>query len=224
MSSARGAFMGIDEAGRGPVLGPLVVCGVVFAEGDRAALARLGLKDSKAYGAGTAARQARKQLAAEIRALAVGVALRTADPAEIDRWVAQGALNHLERKLARSIIEELPAASRIVADGARIFGSLRTAFPQLVAQNRADAQHPEVAAASIVAKDARDDALAALLAPHEEAFGPINGGGYPNAATAAFLAAYFAARRELPPGVRRSWGWPPLRALDPRCGRRLLFS
>ena len=55
-----------------------------------------------------------------------------------------------------------------------------------------------------------------LLAPYQERYGPIGGGGYPNPATEAFLVAFFARERALPPGVRRSWSWMLIRPTPPR--------
>ena len=50
-------ILGIDEAGRGPVLGPMVVAGVVLRPPRAGALTRRGVSDSKDFGAGDGARQ-----------------------------------------------------------------------------------------------------------------------------------------------------------------------
>ena len=116
------ALVGIDEAGRGPVIGPLVLCGVALDPGRHDALDPLPIQDSKAFGSGQRAVDQRREVAASIRALA-RVALRVAGAAEVDQRVARGELNALERELALQIIDELDAVdATIVADGARIFG------------------------------------------------------------------------------------------------------
>ena len=205
--------VGIDEAGRGPVLGPLVLCGVAANPEQLAQLGTLGLADSKTYGSSAAAKAIRHRLARCIcETAAVQIVLAESD--EIDAYTCLGGLNRLEHALAVRAIEALPRAARIIADGARLFAPLGRRYPQLVALDRADASELIVAAASIVAKAERDERLAALLAPHEAEFGPIRGGGYPNAATAAFLERYVAHHRSLPPGTRLSWGWPVLEKLQ----------
>ena len=56
--------LGIDEAGRGPAIGPMVVAAVALDSRLAAALTRKGLRDSKAYGAGPDAHAIRSELAA----------------------------------------------------------------------------------------------------------------------------------------------------------------
>jgi ribonuclease HII len=204
--------LGIDEAGRGPVIGPLVLCGVRATPKQRARLAALGLRDSKAYGSSAGARQRRARLARKIESLA-RVEVVQAEAGEVDRWVAGGGLNALERELARRVIEAGPLPQRIVADGAKLFGPLRQRYAMLEARDRADGQEVLVSAASIVAKARRDAALAEIFAPYQDDFGPIRGGGYPNAATAAFLRAFFRRHRRLPAEVRQSWSWAVIREL-----------
>jgi len=207
-------ILGIDEAGRGPVLGPLVLGGVAVDECALGELASWGVQDSKAFGSSSSARRRRQELAERIVELAA-VRIEIADPEEVDRWAAEGGLNRLERTLAGRIIEATAGVTKVVADGARIFGPLQRRYPLLPvdAHDRADESHVLVAAASIVAKAERDRRLASLLEPWQAEFGPIGGGGYPNAATARFLRAFVERRRVLPPGVRLSWGWKVLQLL-----------
>lgn len=206
-------ILGIDEAGRGPVMGPMVLCGVWILSSHETRLRRLGIRDSKTFGSTAAARARRRELGEAIRELAEHITVLVVDAAEVDRWVARGKLNHLERELARVIIESGPAAKRIVADGARLFGPLASRYGHLQAVNRADATVPAVAAASILAKVERDARFGSLVAPYEQELGPIRGGGYANKGTAAFLREHVARHRALPAGVRRSWTWPVLAEL-----------
>lgn len=206
-------ILGVDEAGRGPVIGPMVLCGVWLRSSSEDKLDELGVQDSKAFGSSATARQRREELAAAIRQVCDGVTVLVVDAGEVDRWVSGGRLNHLERELARVIIDSGPPADAIIADGATLFGPLRSRYPQLQARNKADASVPVVAAASIVAKDERDRRFSALVAPHEEALGPIRGGGYANKGTEAFVRRHVEATGELPRGVRRSWSWAVLEEL-----------
>src|ERR1700733_10464104 len=67
--------LGIDEAGRGPSVGPMVIAAVALDSRSAAALTRAGLCDSKTYGAGDDAHATRSSLAQQIRARARFVAL-----------------------------------------------------------------------------------------------------------------------------------------------------
>jgi len=209
-------ILGIDEAGRGPVLGPLVVAGVVLKPQAASALTRRGVVDSKSFGAGGEARRERAELAVHIRRLAADVQVEVFDHGEVDRFVERGLLNELERRAARAIIDRCPAVKRIVADGAKVFELLRFRYPHLEARDFGEEHHVAVAAASIVAKDMRDRLFQAIALRYDSEFGPIRGGGYVNAATADFLRRYHARYRCLPEETRRSWAWKVLGELEPR--------
>lgn len=199
------ATLGIDEAGRGPVLGPLVMAGVCLRPRRAAALTRAGVTDSKAFGAGPEAHERRTQLAAKIREVAESVVVRVIDVAEIDRRVACHQLNHLEREVAAQIISASAPADKIICDGERMFIALAEQFPQLVARDRAEEFHVAVAAASVVAKARRDELFQCIARRYEPDFGPVAGGGYDNAATHGFLQRYVDRHGRLPPEARQSW-------------------
>jgi ribonuclease HII len=209
-------ILGIDEAGRGPVLGPLVVAGVVLKPQAASALTRRGVADSKSFGAGEEARRERADLARHIRRLAADVQIEVLGHQEVDRYAARGLLNELERRAARAIIDRCPAVERIVADGAKLFDALRLRYPHLEARDFGEEHHVAVAAASIVAKDMRDDLFHSIAERYDAEFGPIRGGGYVNAATADFLRRYHARYRRFPEETRRSWEWKVLAELEPR--------
>ena len=136
--------IGVDEAGRGPILGPMVLAAVAVDEAGAAELASAGVADSKAFGSGARAKQRRRALAAEIERRAVWVHTRVAHPGEIDARVERGELNHLEREMAAAALRRGPvaAADRIICDGQRLFSPLAREFPGLVAEDRAaDPQH-----------------------------------------------------------------------------------
>lgn len=205
MDAVLNTTLGIDEAGRGPVLGPMVLCGVCLRPGKSAALTRAGVADSKAYGASPQARTARAALAKLVVAAAESVVVRTVDVAVIDERVRRNELNMLEREVACDIIEHSAPARRIIADGVRLFAPLVARFPSLIVRNRAEDFHVAVAAASIVAKVRRDELFDCIARRYQPAFGVITGGGYCNAATRRFLDQYFARYGYLPPETRRSF-------------------
>lgn len=200
--------LGLDEAGRGPAIGPLVMAAVSLTTKAAAALSRLGLADSKSYGAGAKAHQRRLELAAQVRSLATFVGFEIVDVAVIDERVRRRELNALEREVASRLIAEAPVADRMIADGQRMFAPLRTRFPTLVAMDRAESHHAAVAAASIIAKTIRDQQFAQICAKYAAEFGPIAGGGYVNDGTRGFLRSYAQKYRRLPVETRLSWPHP----------------
>jgi ribonuclease HII len=197
--------LGLDEAGRGPVLGPMVLAAVVLAPPSVVALRRLGVRDSKAFGAGLAAHTARTDLVRHVRACAVAVAVEVVDVDDIDRAVRGGHLNRLERERAVRLFARCPVAHRVLCDGARLFGPLASSVPNLHAVDHGEEAHVAIAAASLVAKVRRDELFACIAARYAREFGPLRGGGYCNAGSRAFLRAYAERYRRLPPEARRSW-------------------
>ncbi len=202
-----GLVLGIDEAGRGPAIGEMVLAAVALTSSAARRLTRAGVADSKSFGSGARAHAVRCRLATLIQTHASFFSLEICDVATIDSYVARGALNVLERERAEALVRAAPACRRIVADGKRLFGALRATFPHLEAVDRAERKHVAVAAASILAKVRRDDLFARIAARYEPQFGPIAGGGYVNACTRAFTDAYRARFGALPPEARTSWPW-----------------
>jgi ribonuclease HII len=203
--------LGVDEAGRGPILGPMVLACVALDAKATAALTALGVADSKSFGAGERAHAARVALCEPIHRHAAHIGVAVVAVAEIDARASCGQLNHLEREHAERLIAAAPPAARIIADGARLFSPLRTRFPHLLAMDRAESQNVAVAAASLIAKVRRDELWLAICQRYRAEFGEHldghAGGGYPNAATRRFLRAYCARYRRPPPEGRRSWPW-----------------
>lgn len=162
---APGLIAGVDEAGRGPLAGPVVAAAVIL---DELQPIR-GLADSKAL---TARR--REALHDEIRARALCCSVAEASVEEIDR------LNILQATLLamRRAVEGLRLRPhRVVVDGNRV--------PQLpmpvAAVVKGDAQVAAISAASILAKVVRDRHCEALHAAHP-AYGFDSHKGYPTAA------------------------------------------
>ena len=161
---------GVDEAGRGPLAGPVVAAAVVL--DPRRPID--GLRDSKQL---TAAR--RRELAVMIRASALAYAVAQASVAEIDR------LNILQASLLamRRAIEALkPAADLVLVDGNRL--------PMIAISARAivggDAIEPAISAASILAKTHRDALMLRLHARYPQ-YGFARHFGYPTPQHLALL-------------------------------------
>jgi ribonuclease HII len=181
---------GVDEAGRGPLAGPVFAAAVIL-DPQRPFD---GLRDSKTIPAAT-----RERLAGRIRAEAIAWAVAQASVEEIDR------LNILQATFLamRRAVEALgPQAAAAAVDGNRL--------PPLAIPARAvvkgDGKVAAIAAASILAKTARD---ACMLALHRDwpGYGFDRHMGYPTAAHCEALRRLGAS-----PHHRRSFG--PVRALD----------
>ncbi len=203
--------LGIDEAGRGPVLGQMVLCAVVLDSKAATALTKAGLADSKSYGSGKKAKRIRAELALRVHELALFVAIEVVDVAEVDRRVRRSELNLLERECASRMIERAPKVHRIVADGERLFAPLKAQYPHLEALNNGESAHAAVAAASVVAKTRRDDLFALIQQRYTPEFGSFEGGGYVNATTKRFLRSYAEKHQGIPPEARLSWPFEYLR-------------
>lgn len=198
---------GIDEAGRGPVLGPLVVAGVATEDPD--ALWDLGCRDSKRLRPTQRERLAR--LLEDDPAVRIAVQVVEAD--ELDALRAEHSLNTIELHRFQALAQTL-GAPRVVVDAADVdaarFGArIAEILPDgtdVVSEHQADDRHATVAAASIIAKVTRDAAVADLGRRLERRLGMPLGSGYPSdPKTRAFLEAWHGRFGDLPEGTRRSW-------------------
>lgn len=196
-----GPFAGVDEAGRGPVLGPLVVAGVRV--DDERDLRRLGVKDSKKL---TPA--ARESLYPRILESA-RVAVRIISHDELNRRQGAETLNEIEVVAFAEILDELGARCAFV-DAADVvaerFGALVTArlagACHVVAEHKADDRYPCVAAASVVAKVLRDREIEAI----SRSLGLDVGSGYSHdPVTRKFLRDWVKEHEALPPCTRVHW-------------------
>jgi ribonuclease HII len=220
--------LGIDEAGRGPAVGPMVIAAVALDSRSAAALTRAGLCDSKTYGAGDEAHAIRQGLAQQVRGRARFVALIEVEHTEIDLRVLRNELNVLERELAVRLIDQAPRVDRIIADGKHMFAQLRQRYENFESHDRAEERHASVAAASVIAKVVRDERFARIRARYEAELGPITGGGYANAATRRWLRAYAERYGRLPEEARLTWPHPYVEDLignvRPRAPQAELFD
>lgn len=194
-------IVGVDEAGRGPVLGPLVVAGVAI-ESD-VPLRQMNVRDSKKLSP-----EKRESLAPEIEKVAK-FELVVIPAQRIDVMRAEMSLNDFEAKLFAEVIEKLhPEIAYIDAADVDEIDFKRSvqrelSFPvEIVSQHNADQLFPVVSAASILAKVCRDREMRAI----EEGFGVPIGSGYPSDPdTIAFLERWIKDKGSLPPHTRTSW-------------------
>jgi ribonuclease HII len=200
--------LGIDEAGRGPAVGPMVMAAVAIDSKAASALSRRGLTDSKTYGAGEDAHAIRCELAALVRKRALFVDTIVVHSPEIDERVSRNELNVLERELAVQLIDKAPTVDKIIADGKRMFMPLCQRYDHFESRDHAEEHHAAVAAASVIAKVLRDTLFDEIKKQYEGELGPITGGGYANASTRRWLRAYVEKHGRLPAEVRLTWPHP----------------
>lgn len=192
---------GVDEAGRGPVLGPLVVAAVMVE--DDAPLIEMGVRDSKKL-----ARTRRIELHSAIQQVAdTEIVIITHD--DIDKQRASESLNNIEARAFATALARF-GESRIFADAAdvdpqrfrRMVCSHLDFDVQMICEHKADEQYPVVSAASIVAKETRDTLMDRIS---EELGQPVGSGYASDPTTIAFLENWISEKGDLPPYTRRSW-------------------
>ncbi len=184
---------GIDEAGRGPVIGPMVIAIVA---GQEEALRSLGVKDSK-----TLSRPARERIYGLILKAATCVNYVVIEPHIIDTWVERHKLNELEAENIAKLIELCEADVYYVDSPdpkpSRFELKLAGATGRKVLALHKAERIPAVAAASIVAKVVRDKLIDVLKA-HMGDFGS----GYPSDPKTLSALRAGAIADEC---IRRSW-------------------
>ncbi|MFA4661598.1 ribonuclease HII [Pyrococcus kukulkanii] len=194
---------GIDEAGRGPAIGPLVIAVAVAEEEKLGKLKGIGVRDSKQL-----TPERRRKLFDEITSILDDYYILEVWPQEIDS--RKGTMNELEVEKFAQALNSLTIKPQIIyADAADVkAGRFAEAIKaklsyeaDVIAEHKADAKYPIVSAASILAKVTRDEEIERL----KEEYGDF-GSGYPSdPRTKKWLEEWFKAHKSFPPIVRRTW-------------------
>jgi len=198
---------GVDDAGRGPVIGPLVIAGIRIDERQIEKLKLLGVKDSKQLTA-----ESRTRLSKEIPAIVDEYHVVERAAGELDRIVNRSpkfqGLNLLEAKAMAEVIEKLrPEIAYVDSSDTRTERFKNNILdclsfkPRIVSEHKADVNYPVVSAASIMAKVHRDMRIDEL----KREYGEIGSGYAHDQMTVKFLREYYSEHGEFPPIVRRSW-------------------
>ena len=199
---------GIDEAGRGPCFGPMVIGLSVIEKKDEAKLKKIGVKDSKEISP-----KKRSELFSEIQNICTEKIIDIIEPIEINDLMTRESLNEIEAiRIAKMINSLKTKPETIYVDSPdsskgkfekRIRKYLKKEKQQIkiVAENKADSKYVVVGAASILAKVTRDMEIEKIT----ERFGDI-GSGYPaDPKTKKFLNDYVKREKKLPPFSRIFW-------------------
>jgi ribonuclease HII len=197
---------GVDEAGRGPMIGPLVVCGVLMTTDKIPELNRIDVRDSK-----TLSPSRRLTLDRKIRNLATKVEIRVLSAADIDRLRKHTTLNEIEVTEFASVVKSLKP-QEVYLDAADVnaerFGNkigdlsgIAAMGALIVSEHKADSKFPIVSAASILAKVERDR----IIDEMHKKYGDF-GSGYPSdPKTISFVRSLFEKGLTLPSIIRLSW-------------------
>ena len=195
-------ILGVDEAGRGSVLGPLVIAGVIIPEKMNKVLERMGVKDSKKlvpHRRTILSRKLKKMFDYEIIVISA---------LEIDQMRADGInLNDIEKNAMRDLIIKLAPEKAIVdavdVKAERFQNDLcQSTGVNVIAEHKADDKYIQVSAASIIAKAERDAQIEEINKEYIK-MGGI-GSGYPSDPTTKEFLTNFTYD-EMPDFVRRSW-------------------
>jgi len=196
-------LVGVDEAGRGSLVGEMIVAVVAVPEDAVEDLVEAGVRDSKELSPA-----ARARLYRAIAGLAA-FAVEPVDPRDIDRRsmavLTEEAIARAFERVARRVGADNIA--RVVVDRygrpRRIRALLSRAGYRgpILVEEKADARYPEVSAASIVAKHVRDARIRVLSSLYG-----VEGSGYPSDPRTVDWVLRTVGSGEKPPIIRYSWG------------------
>ena len=187
-------IVGVDEAGRGCVIGPMVICGV-----GAESMNIKGIKDSKLL-----TPEKREKLAHAIKKEVIYY-YKIFSPGKIDEYTRKNKLNVLELEGFSEIIKKFDPSSKFFVDSCDV-NSERfkrniisiTGEIDIVSEHKADIKYPIVSAASILAKVKRDKFIKDI--------GYDLGSGYPSdKKTVSFLKNWYREKKDFPDFVRESW-------------------
>ncbi|CAB3289044.1 Ribonuclease HII [Methanocaldococcus lauensis] len=210
-------IIGVDEAGRGPVIGPMVVCAYAIEKEKEGELKKLGVKDSKAL-----TKNKRSLLKKSLESLGYSEKL-ILEVNKINELMNRINLNEIEinafSKVTKNLIEKLDIKDEEVeiyldacsTNAKKFEDSFRDKIEdiikernldvKIIAEHKADAKYPIVSSASIIAKVERDN----LIEKYKKTYGDF-GSGYPSdRKTIKFLEDYYKKHKKLPDITRIHW-------------------
>ncbi|HHF58997.1 MAG TPA: ribonuclease HII [Thermoplasmatales archaeon] len=197
---------GIDEAGRGPVIGPMVIAGVQVK--DEKVLDGFRIRDSK-----KCSPERRERLADTIKSKADKIHIVVFDADEIDELRKRFTINEIEVEGFCRVMRVL-RSDRYYVDSAdvdekRFANELRRRLDfdaEIISSHKAEEKFVVVAAASIIAKTERDRFVREIEKELREKLDMPLGSGYPSdSTTIEFLKEWIKRYGKLPPHVRKSW-------------------
>jgi ribonuclease HII len=211
---------GIDEAGRGSVIGPLVIAGISFDPTGVESIRNEGITDSKKLSV-----QKRETLYTKILHSAVSVFVCKISPITIDNYVNYKKLNVLESRFMTIIADNL-RADKIIIDACdvkpdrfkqSILKNLTSKSVKIYCFHKADTDNLIVSAASIIAKVTRDREIKKI----EETLCKKIGSGYPSDPSTKLFLRNHLFDNENKKYIRFSWS--PVKNMINECAQTKLF-
>jgi ribonuclease HII len=203
-------ILGIDEAGMGPVFGPLIISGVVIKKQHSDLLRTLGVKDSKLFGSGLKAHEKREQVWASVKPYLIKQKQVVIEPSALDRAnmydLHLGAVQQILKELGWQYIETVYIEQVGGLGAEKCFSKIGYWHEGFMYETKADVRFPVVSLASIKAKILRDRLMIKLCKDLDEEYVS----GYPNKNTEEFFRRYHEKHGSLPPGTRLSRNWAPI--------------
>ncbi len=188
---------GIDEAGRGPVFGPMVISLVC---GDPEEFLKIGVKDSKVLSP-----HRRSEIYESIRNSAGIIEVEVIDAPTINKKMKTMTLNEIEYEIVVSLLKKADKTVYIDSfdtNEKRLQEQLRTQTGKdVICKHKADSTYPSVMAASIISKVTRDSVIEEL---HQE-YGDFGSGYTSDPRTTRFLRESVALKRDISRIVRTEW-------------------
>lgn len=196
---------GMDEAGRGPCFGPIVMGLAIMPQDQVEKLAELGVTDSKLL-----SEEKRVTMAPLLEKCLTHFDLSVVSAAELDDMMSQRSLNEIEAMEGAKLLNACPQKPDIVivdspdgyaANFAERLKKYLSFKPIIIAEHKADLNHLIVGAASVLAKVRRDHEIELLRREH----GEIGSGYSHDVITRKFLTDYVQSHKVLPPFCRKAW-------------------
>lgn len=195
---------GVDEAGRGSLLGPIIVAGISVSKKSISELVEKGIKDSKLLSP-----KKRQILFGHVIGLAESICICKIGIEDIDFHVSKNNLNLLEAEAMAIAIGGMDSYKTYV-DSCDVNPSrykrtinsfLKGNNTKVISMHHADRLNVVVSGASIIAKVIRDSEISKIRLKYGDV-----GSGYPSdKKTMKFVRQWFEQNREIPPFARRSW-------------------
>jgi len=211
--------IGVDEAGRGSLIGEMIVAGYMINEEDLDLLKEIGVKDSKEL-----SREARRRIYRELANIG-SYTIEPIPPSLIDKRsltsITEEAISRIVYRLSRGVDPD--CIKRITIDRYGKVRRLRSMlygmgiYSRVIVEEKADSKYIEVSAASIIAKHVRDERIRVLSILYG-----VRGSGYPSDPRTVEWVMNVLGRGERPSIIRYSWGTLEGTGLRVRKGRRSL--
>ncbi|MDW0270280.1 MAG: ribonuclease HII [Nitrososphaeraceae archaeon] len=200
----KNSICGVDEAGRGSLIGPIIVAGISVSKKSLSEMVEIGIKDSKLL-----TPKKRQILFGEVIGLAESICICRIGIEDIDFHVSKNHLNLLEAEAMAITIGNMDSYKTYV-DSCDVNPSrykrtinsfLKRNNTKLISMHHADRLNVVVSGASIIAKVIRDSEISKIRLKYGDL-----GSGYPSdKKTIKFVQEWFEQNREIPPFARKSW-------------------